>query len=114
MIYEDMLILKSCYNFEISLQGKAIVLRCQSGFDKMANLFFSRLSPYDAPIRIVTSSLAVLLEKKLGTELNASRTLSIAGSKISLPSLESLNLNSSLVINSQVWFVNLLKFLLVW
>ncbi|XP_065069836.1 uncharacterized protein LOC135694887 isoform X2 [Rhopilema esculentum] len=83
-------------------QGRAIVLRCQSGFEKMTNLFFSRLSPYDAPIRIVTSSLAVLLEKKLGTELNVTRTLSIAGSKVSVPSLESLNLNSSLVINSQL------------
>ena len=68
----------------------------------LVNTMLQRMSPAEVPVAIVTSNLGINIERNYGSKMNQTTNISLMDGRITLPSLEDMNLNKDLTISSVV------------
>ena len=61
-----------------------------------------RMSPVELPVDILTTNLGINIEKKTGTKMNQTTNIYLMDGKITLPSLQDMNLNENMIVSSIV------------
>ena len=79
-----------------------IVLNSSGSVESLVDSVFSRMSPVEVPVDILTMNLGMNLVKKSGLEFDNTTRLQLMSGEVLLPSLDDLRINRSLVINSVV------------
>ena len=85
-------------------QGRKDVLSNIQHTESLVNTMLQRMSPVEIPVKIVTSTLGINIEKKYGKEMNQTQIVDLMGGRMALPSLEDMNLNQDLTVSTIVSF----------
>ena len=68
----------------------------------LVNMMIQRMSPAEVPVTIVTSNLGINIERSYGSKMNQTTNVLLMDGRITLPSLEDMNLNKDLTVSSVV------------
>lgn len=81
-------------------QGRKIVLSNVQHTESLVNTMLQRMSPAEVPVKIVTSTLGINIGKNYGRTMNQTASIDLMGGRMTLPSLEDINLNKTMAMLS--------------